>query len=324
MPFRAAQTVGTLRLVTSLRELLVVCDSDLRTRLDPDEQVVAIGRCEDITERGGPELGGAGWTFVMITDRRLRWVPHVNLRFEASLDLDTVTAVTERLVAHRYAVALEHPPITRAHHVPAHRFLMYEWGNAVGNRPFARTELAFSRRDTRAAYALREQLIARGRARFTLDPTPGPTRRGSGGLLTRVGGARPTEWRTPVADLGANKLKVLEFYDLAFNQGEPQKAVEQYVGSRYIQHNPAAGDGGDAFVGFVTWYRGEFPELSVELKRVIAEGDLVVTHGVIKTSPQDRGTAAVDIFRLEDGKIVEHWDVLQPVPEEAANDNTMF
>ena len=64
----AASTVGTLRLVTSLRELLVVCDSDLRTRLDPDEQVVAIGRCEDITERGGPELGGAGWTFVMITD----------------------------------------------------------------------------------------------------------------------------------------------------------------------------------------------------------------------------------------------------------------
>ena len=72
------------------------------------------------------------------------------------------------------------------------------------------------------------------------------------------------------------------------------------------------------------WYRGEFPQLFVEIKRMIAEGDLVVTHGLIKTSPEDRGTAAVDIFRVEDGKIVEHWDVLQPVPETAANDNTMF
>lgn len=72
------------------------------------------------------------------------------------------------------------------------------------------------------------------------------------------------------------------------------------------------------------WYRSEYPQLSVEIKRMIAEGDLVVTHGVIKTSPEDHGTAAADIFRLEDGKIIEHWDVLQPVPEEAANDNTMF
>jgi len=127
-----------------------------------------------------------------------------------------------------------------------------------------------------------------------------------------------------VADLEANKRTVQEFYDLSFNRGEPREATERYLGPRYIQHNPQAADGPEAFIGFVTWYRGEFPELSVELKRVIAEGDLVVTHGVIKTSPEDRGTAAADIFRLEDGKIVEHWDVLQPVPEEAANDNTMF
>ncbi len=127
-----------------------------------------------------------------------------------------------------------------------------------------------------------------------------------------------------MSDLEANKRNVRAFYDLSFNRGEPQKATERYLGSRYIQHNPQAADGAEAFIGFVTWYREEFPELSVDLKRVIAEGDLVVTHGVIKTSPEDRGTAAVDIFRIEDGKIVEHWDVLQPVPEEAANDNTMF
>ena len=79
-----------------------------------------------------------------------------------------------------------------------------------------------------------------------------------------------------------------------------------------------------AFIQFVTAWSGQFPELSVEIKRMVAEGDLVVMHGVLKTSPEDRGTAAADIFRIENGKIVEHWDVLQPVPETAANDNTMF
>jgi predicted SnoaL-like aldol condensation-catalyzing enzyme len=127
-----------------------------------------------------------------------------------------------------------------------------------------------------------------------------------------------------VTDLEHNKRIVREYYELAFNGGEPQDAVDRYVGPRYVQHNPQAADGPEAFVGFVTWYRGQFPELHVDIKRVIAEGDLVVTHSLITTSPEDRGTAAVDIFRVEDGKVVEHWDVLQPVPEESANDNTMF
>jgi predicted SnoaL-like aldol condensation-catalyzing enzyme len=127
-----------------------------------------------------------------------------------------------------------------------------------------------------------------------------------------------------MADLEANKQAVRGFYERAFNEGDPEGAVERHLGSKYIQHNPQAADGSEAFIGFVKWYRGEFPQLAVEIKRMIAEDDLVVTHGVIKTSPDDRGTAAVDIFRLEDGKIVEHWDVLQPVPETAANDNTMF
>jgi predicted SnoaL-like aldol condensation-catalyzing enzyme len=85
-----------------------------------------------------------------------------------------------------------------------------------------------------------------------------------------------------------------------------------------------AGDGPGPFIDFVKGFTAQFPELSVELKRVIAEGDLVVTHGLLKTSPDDRGTAAADIFRVENGKVVEHWDVLQPVPGTAANDNTMF
>jgi predicted SnoaL-like aldol condensation-catalyzing enzyme len=126
-----------------------------------------------------------------------------------------------------------------------------------------------------------------------------------------------------MADASMNAETVRSFYEMAFNDGKPEEAVERYLGDRYTQHNPQAGDGPEAFIGFVHWYRGEFPQLSVEIRRTIAEGDLVATHGVIKTSPEDRGTAAVDIFRVEGGKIVEHWDVLQPVPEESANDNGM-
>lgn len=127
-----------------------------------------------------------------------------------------------------------------------------------------------------------------------------------------------------MADLEQNKQTVRAFYEEAFNDGDPEGAVQRYLGDRYVQHNPQAADGPEAFIGFVRWYRGESPELRLEIKRMIAEGDLVVTHSVLKTAPEDRGTAAADIFRLEDGKVVEHWDVLQPVPEEAANDNTMF
>src|SRR5687767_15156943 len=71
-------------------------------------------------------------------------------------------------------------------------------------------------------------------------------------------------------------------------------------------------------------FRRAVPQMSLDIKRAVAEGDLVVTHSLLKTSPEDRGTAAADFFRLEDGKIVEHWDVLQPVPETAANDHPMF
>jgi predicted SnoaL-like aldol condensation-catalyzing enzyme len=127
-----------------------------------------------------------------------------------------------------------------------------------------------------------------------------------------------------MAHTDQNKETVRAFYELAFNDKRPEEAIARYVGSKYIQHNPMAGDGPGPFIEFVKAYTGQFPELNVDIKRVIAEGDLVVTHSLLKTSPEDRGTAAVDIFRLEDGKVVEHWDVLQPVPESAANDNTMF
>ena len=128
-----------------------------------------------------------------------------------------------------------------------------------------------------------------------------------------------------MADIEQNKRNVIAYYERAFNDHEPEDAVEKYVGSEYIQHNPMAPDGTDAFIAFVRGYVEQFPQLRIEIRRAIAEGDLVMTHGLLKTSPHDRGTAAADIFRLdENGKIVEHWDVLQPVPETSANDNTMF
>ena len=121
-----------------------------------------------------------------------------------------------------------------------------------------------------------------------------------------------------------NKETVQAFYDLAFNQRKPEEAVQRYVGAYYRQHNPMAGDGPTPFIGFVKWITSEHPALRMEFKRFIAEDDLVTVHTHMVPAPGARGTAVMDIFRLENGKIVEHWDVLQDVPERAQNQNTMF
>jgi predicted SnoaL-like aldol condensation-catalyzing enzyme len=105
---------------------------------------------------------------------------------------------------------------------------------------------------------------------------------------------------------------------------EVRRGGRKYGGPHYIQHNPQAPDGFEAFIRFVEGFAEQFPQMSLDIKRAVAEGDLVVTHSLLKTSPEDRGTAAADFFRLEEGKVVEHWDVLQPVPESAANDHPMF
>jgi predicted SnoaL-like aldol condensation-catalyzing enzyme len=127
-----------------------------------------------------------------------------------------------------------------------------------------------------------------------------------------------------MSDLEFNKRTVVAFFARAFNDHEPDDAVAKYVGSQYIQHNPDTPDGAAAFIESTKKLIAQNPNLSVEIKRVIAEGDLVVTHDLVRRSPGDRGFAGIDIFRLENGKIVEHWDARQPVPEKAANENTMF
>lgn len=127
-----------------------------------------------------------------------------------------------------------------------------------------------------------------------------------------------------MADLARNKQIVRDYYELAFNEKRPAEAVERYQGDRYIQHNPEAADGPEAFIEFVTAFAAQSPELKIDIKRLVAEDDIVVSHGLITTGPSDRGMVAVDIFRLEDGKIVEHWDVLQPFPESSVSDHPMF
>jgi len=126
-----------------------------------------------------------------------------------------------------------------------------------------------------------------------------------------------------LADAEANKQAVLEFYDKALNQKDFE-AASKYFGPRYIQHNPGAPDGIEGFKAFIALRKEKFPNAKSEIKRVFADGDYVILHVHAMREPGERGVAVVDIFRLENGKIVEHWDVVQPIPEKTANNNGMF
>jgi len=125
------------------------------------------------------------------------------------------------------------------------------------------------------------------------------------------------------ADLEANKKIVVDFYEKGLNQKDYDAAAKHF-GPRYVQHNPGAANGPEGFKRLVGFLKEKFPNSRNEIKRVVAEGDLVLLHVHSKRSPDDRGRAIVDIFKVENGKIVEHWDVIQDVPEKSANDNTMF
>jgi predicted SnoaL-like aldol condensation-catalyzing enzyme len=120
-----------------------------------------------------------------------------------------------------------------------------------------------------------------------------------------------------------NKKNVAEFYEKALNQKDFD-AASKYLGSRYTQHNPVAADGPEGLKAFIQFLRDKFPNNHSEIKRAFADGDYVILHVHAVREPGTRGRAIIDIFKLENGKIVEHWDVGQDVPEKAANSNGMF
>jgi predicted SnoaL-like aldol condensation-catalyzing enzyme len=126
-----------------------------------------------------------------------------------------------------------------------------------------------------------------------------------------------------VQKLERNKKIVTELYNAALNEKDFEKA-RRYLGDKYIQHNPTAADGPEGLKAFIAFLREKFPNNKSEIKRIFAEGDYVIVHVHAVREPGTRGNAIIDIFRLEGDKVVEHWDVVQPIPEKAANDNGMF
>lgn len=121
-----------------------------------------------------------------------------------------------------------------------------------------------------------------------------------------------------------NKALTVEFYDAALNRKNFEEA-SKYLGDTYIQHNPTAKDGPEGLRGFLAFLREQFPQSRSEIKRVFADGDYVILHVHSVRVPGTRGNAIIDIFRLDqNGKVVEHWDAVQPIPEDPQNDNSMF
>jgi len=133
-------------------------------------------------------------------------------------------------------------------------------------------------------------------------------------------------------DLETKKKVVLDFFRTAFEERDPERALRLYVGDHYTQHNPSVPDGKEAFVAYVKTRSAKNPDREIFLKHIIAEGDLVVLHSHNIFAPTDEGyasaphgVASINIFRLdENGKVVEHWDVREPVPATAVHENTMF
>jgi predicted SnoaL-like aldol condensation-catalyzing enzyme len=135
--------------------------------------------------------------------------------------------------------------------------------------------------------------------------------------------AMPCARAASVEQLEANKKTVVAFEDAALNQKDFD-AASKYLGPRYTQHNPNVIDGPEGLKGYIAFLKDKFPNNHSEIKQIFADGDLVIVHDHAVREPGTRGFAIVNIYKLENDKIVEHWDVIQPIPEKAANINGMF
>ncbi len=146
---------------------------------------------------------------------------------------------------------------------------------------------------------------------------------------TALLGLSPAFAQTPVATSAhtpqeeANRQAVLAFYEKGINQKNADEALK-YIGNRYVQHNSGAADGTEGFRKFISFLREKFPQLHSEIKSSFVDGDTVILHVHSVREPGARGNAIVDIFKLEGGKIVEHWDVTQAIPETMTHSNGMF
>ena len=135
--------------------------------------------------------------------------------------------------------------------------------------------------------------------------------------------AAPAAHAADAQQMEANKKAVVAFYDTAINKKDFE-AASRYIGSRYVQHNPGAADGIEGFKAFLGFLREKFPNYHSDIKRVFADGDYVILHVHNMREPGTRGRAIIDVFKLENGKIVEHWDVAQDIPEKMPHNNGMF
>ena len=127
-----------------------------------------------------------------------------------------------------------------------------------------------------------------------------------------------------MSDVEGNRRVAIEFFDLVFNQQRIDLALERCIGATYTQHNPAVADGREGLVDFVGGLLTEFPGFTTSVQRSIAEGDLVALHVLARRTADDPGVISMDMFRFENGKIVEHWDVVQDIPDTSANSNGML
>ena len=124
-------------------------------------------------------------------------------------------------------------------------------------------------------------------------------------------------------DLETNKRTVADFYDLIINKKDFDSA-RKYIGTRYKQHNPLVADRPEGLKEFIEYLKVNFPEAKSDIKRIFADGDHVILHVHSIRAPDTPGRAIIEIFRLDNGKIEEHWDVIQEIPSSSANPNGMF